>query len=150
MHAAVAPRPTARWVKPVAATVAGIPAVLIVTSAASGTPAPVVGDGAAALVSLWVFGSVMCALGISAMRERYGAGRSNAVGMPLGLLATALVLSGLFGWPLLLQPVVDALGGPDVATYARAAIVAVGGIMAVKWAIAWLSLLPRGAARPAA
>lgn len=129
--------------KPVVATLFGIPAAAIVLAAANGTSAPLVGDGAAALVALWILGSAMCALGIGAMRERFGIGRANVAGMPLGLLATALVLSGLFGWPLLLQPIVDALGGPEPASLVRAAIVGVGAVMVVKWTIAWLSYLPR-------
>lgn len=140
---------TASRLKPVVATLFGIPAAAIVLAALNGTRAPLVGDGIAALVALWVLGSAMCALGISAMRERFGLGRANAAGMPLGLLATALVLSGLFGWTLLLAPIVDALGGPASASLARAAIVGVGGVMVVKWAIAWLSYLPRGTASAA-
>ena len=136
--------------KPVVATLFGIPAAAIVLAAANGTSTPLVGDGAAALLALWVLGSAMCALGISAMRERFGYARTNIVGMPLGILATALVLSGLFGWTLLLNPIVDALGGPEVASLARAAIVGVGAVMAVKWTIAWLSYLPRPTARAAA
>ena len=83
------------------------------------------------------------------MRERFGFAATNVLGMPLGLLATALLLSGLFGWPLLLRPIVDALGGPESASLVRAAIVGVGAVMAVKWTIAWLSYLPRRSA-PAA
>jgi hypothetical protein len=132
--------------KPVVATLVGIPAAAIVLAAVTGTSAPLVGDGAGALVALWVLGSIMCALGISAMRERFGLGLANLAGMPLGLLATALVLSGLLGWTLLLAPIVDALGGPGSASLARAAIVGVGMVMAVKWALAWLSYLPRGTA----
>jgi hypothetical protein len=109
--------------KPILATIAGVPAALIVLAAMNGERAPLVGDGAAALVALWILGSAMCALGISAMRERFGVARTNIVGMPVGLLATALDLSGLFGWPLVLQPIVDALGGPASATLVRAAIV---------------------------
>ena len=135
--------------KPVVATLVGIPAAAIVLAAANGASAPLVGDGAAALVALWILGSVMCALGISAMRERFGFAPTNLLGMPLGLLATALVLSGLFGWPLLLRPIVDALGGPESASLVRAAIVGVGAVMTLKWTIAWLSYLPRRAA-PAA
>jgi len=136
--------------KPVVATLVGIPAAAIVLAAVNGASAPLVGDGAAALIVLWILGSVMCALGISAMRERFGYARTNVVGMPLGLLATALVLSGLFGWPLLLRPIVDALGGPESASLVRAAIVGVGAVMVVKWTIAWLSYLPRGTAPAAA
>ena len=135
--------------KPVVATLFGLPAATIVLAAVNGTNAPLVGDGAAALVALWILGSAMCALGISAMRERFGFARANAVGMPLGLLATALVLSGLFGWPLLLQPIVDALGGPAPASLARAAIVGVGAVMVVKWTVAWLSYLPLRTAQTA-
>ncbi len=141
---------TASRVKPVVATLFGIPAAAIVLAAAHGTSAPLVGDGAAALVALWILGSAMCALGISAMRERFGYGRTNLVGMPLGVLATALVLSGLFGWTLLLEPIVDALGGPELSSLVRAAIVGVGAVMVVKWTIAWLSYLPRGTAAAAA
>ena len=130
--------------KPVIATLFGIPAAVIVLAAANGASVPLVGDGAVALVTLWILGSAMCALGISAMRERFGIARANITGMPLGLLATALILSGLFGWPLLLQPIVDALGGPGSASLARAAIVAVGAVIVAKWTIAWLSYLPRG------
>ena len=137
---------TAR-LKPVVATLFGIPAAAIVLAAANGTAAPLVGDGVAALVALWILGSAMCALGISAMRTRFGYGRANALGMPLGLLATALVLSGLFGWPLLLRPIVDALGGSESVSLVRAAIVGVGLVMVVKWTIAWLSVLPRRSAR---
>ena len=136
--------------KPVVATFVGIPAAAIVLAAANGARVPLVGDGAAALVALWILGSVMCAFGISAMRERFGAARMNVVGMPLGLLATALVLSGLFGWPLLLQPIVDTLGGAGSASLVRAAILGVGAVMAAKWTIAWLSYLPRGSARATA
>ena len=147
MQASAAP---ASRLKPVIATLVGIPAAAIVLTAANGASAPLVGDGAAALVALWILGSVMCALGISAMRERFGVGRANVVGMPLGLLATALVLSGLFGWSLLLEPIVDALGGPGSASLVRAAIVGVGAVMILKWTIAWLSYLPRRTAPAAA
>ncbi len=142
------PRRAAR-LKPFVATLVGIPAAAIVLSAANGTGAPLVGDGATALVALWILGSAMCALGISAMRDRFGFARTNLLGMPLGLLATALVLSGLFGWQLLLRPIADVLGDPESASLARAAIVGVGAVMVVKWTIAWLSYLPSRAA-PAA
>jgi hypothetical protein len=141
--------PSASRLKPVVATLVGIPAAVIVLAAVNGTSAPLVGNGTAALVALWVLGSAMCALGISAMRERFGIGRANVAGMPLGLLATALVLSGFFGWTLLLEPIVDALGGPGSASLARAAIVGVGVVMVVKWVIAWLSYLPRRTASTA-
>ena len=129
-------------VKPVVATLFGIPAAIIVMAAVRGEPAPIVGDGVAALVALWFLGSAMCALGISAMRQRFGMGRANLTGSPLGLLATAMVFSGLFGWQLLLRPIAGALGGADTVPLTRAAIVGVGGIMALKWTIAWLSYLP--------
>lgn len=141
---------SASRLKPVAATLVGVPAAAIILAAANGATAPLVGDGAAGLVAVWILGSAMCALGISAMRERFGIGRANLVGMPLGLLATALVLSGLFGWPLLLQPIVDVLGGSGSASLVRAAIVGVGAVMLAKWTIAWLSYLPRRTARVAA
>ena len=137
------PAAQATRIKPVMATLVGIPAALIVLAAVNGERAPFVGDGTAALVTLWVLGSVMCAFGISAMRGRFGFARPQLLGMPLGLLATAFVLSGLFGWPLLLQPIVDALGGTESASLVRAATVGVGAVMIAKWTIGWLSWLPR-------
>jgi hypothetical protein len=144
VQAAFSPVRPAPGLEPVLATLFGIPAAIIVLAAARGEPAPIVGDGAAALVALWVLGSAMCALGMRAMQLRFGQGRSNLTGSPLGLLATALILSGLFGWPLLLRPIADALGGAEVP-FVRAAIVGVGAVMALKWTIAWLSYLPRRA-----
>jgi hypothetical protein len=131
-------------VRPVIATLVGIPAAAIVLAAANGTRLPLVGDGVGALIALWILGSVMCALGIAAMRDRFGLGRADLVGLPLGLLATALLLSGIFGWTLLLQPIADAMTGPaGPVSLERAAIVGVGGLMLVKWGVAWLSYLPR-------
>jgi len=129
--------------KPILATLLGIPAAIIVVTAANGSGAPLVGDGAVALVALWILGSAMCAFGISAMRERFGFTRPNLLGMPLGILATALVLSGLLGWPALLSPIADALGVQGADALPRAAIVGVGLVMLAKWMIAWFSYLPR-------
>jgi hypothetical protein len=134
---------------PVLATVFGVPAAAIVLAAARGEPAPIVGDGVPALLALWVLATAMCALGMRAMRQRFGDGRSNLAGMPLGLLATALIFSGLFGWPLLLQPIANALGG-EAVPLTRAAIVGVGAVMTLKWVIAWLSYLPLPARATAA
>jgi hypothetical protein len=133
--------PRAPGLLPVLATLFGIPAAVIVLSAARGEPAPIVGDGVPALLALWVLGTAMCTLGMRAMRQRFGYSRSNITGTPLGLLATALIFSGLFGWPLLLQPIATALGG-EAVPLTRAAVVGVGAVMALKWAIAWLSYLP--------
>jgi hypothetical protein len=83
----------------------------------------------------------MCARGIVAMRDRYGIGRASLIGAPLGIINTALLLSAVFGWSLLLQPIANAMGSG--VSLDRAAIVAVGAVMVVKWAIAWTSYLPR-------
>ena len=125
---------------PVVATLFGIPAVVIVVAALNGSSLPVIGSDVGAVVALWFVASLMCARGIMAMKGRFGL-RSFLIGGPLGILATALVLSGIFGWSLLLQPIADAMG-PGVSLQ-RAAIVGVGAIMVVKWTIAWTSYLPR-------
>jgi hypothetical protein len=80
----------------------------------------------------------------SRCRDRFGLVRANLVGLPLGLLATALIFSAFFGWTPLLQPIANAMAGSgQPVSLDRAAIVGVGAIMTVKWAIAWLSYLPR-------
>jgi hypothetical protein len=126
---------------PVVATIFGIPAAVIVLAALNGASLPIVGSGLGALIGLWILVSLMCARGIVAMRGRFGVRRSFLVGGPLGLVAMAFILSGIFGWSLLLQPIANAMG-PSVSLD-RAAIVGVGAIMVVKWAIAWTSYLPR-------
>jgi len=129
---------------PIVATIFGIPAVAIVLAALDDASLPVLGSGVGALLALWVLVSLMCARGIVSMRDRFGAGRSFLVGAPLGILALAFILSGLFGWSPLLQPIANAMAGPGAfVSLDRAAIVGVGAVMLVKWAIAWLSYLPR-------
>jgi hypothetical protein len=118
-----------------------VAAAVIVISALNGTSLPILGGGVGAVIGLWVVATFMCARGITAMKGRFGIGRASIVGAPLGILATALILSGIFGWSLLLQPIANAIG-PGVSLE-RAAIVGVGAIMLVKWAIAWTSYLPR-------
>jgi hypothetical protein len=129
---------------PIVATIFGIPAAIVVIAALNGSSLPIVGAGRGALIGLWICATVMCGQGIASMRGRFGIGRASLVGAPLGILATALILSALFGWPLLLQPIANAMAGsgPPVSLD-RAAIVGVGAIMAVKWTIAWTSYLPR-------
>ena len=131
------------------ATIFGIPAAIIVIAALNDSSLPIIGAGRGALIALWVIASIMCGQGIASMRGRFG-GRAFMVGAPFGLLALALILSALFGWSLLLQPIANAMAGSGPAvSLDRAAIVGVGAIMVVKWAIAWLSYLPNGKA-PAA
>ena len=130
--------------RPVLATVVGMPAAVIVVSAAANREIPLVGSERAGLIALWALGSIMCAWGISSMRDRFGPRGPNLAGMPFGLLATALIFSALFGWSTLLQPIATALGtAAEPASFDRAAIVGVGAIMLVKWLVAWLAYLPR-------
>jgi hypothetical protein len=125
---------------PIVATIFGIPAAIIVVAAVNGTSLPVLGSGVGAVIGLYLVATLMCARGIASTRGRFGS-RAFIIGAPLGILATALLLSGIFGWSLLLQPFANAMG-PGVSLE-RAAIVSVGAIMVVKWAVAWTSYLPR-------
>jgi hypothetical protein len=134
--------------KPILATVVGIPVAAIVLAAASGSPVPIVDSYAAGLVALLLLGATMCAWGMQAMAARYGYVRASLVGAPLGVVILALILSGLFGWELLLGPATTALGGTATVPPERAAIVSVGAIMLAKWLMAWLAYLPRGAVSP--
>ncbi len=131
--------------KPLLATLVAIPVAAIAVAAARGEPVPVLGSYEAGLVGMLVLGSVMCSWGMQAMAGRYGYRRASLVGAPIGILNLALILSGLFGWTLLLGPATTALDGEGVATPARAAIVSLAALMAVKWAIAWLAYAPRSA-----
>ncbi len=145
MAAATSVRTPTVGAKPVLATLVGIPVAVMALAAAHAEPVPVLGSYEAGLVALFVLGSVMCSWGIQAMAARHGYLRASLVGAPIGIVNLALIVSGLFGWTLLLGPATAALGGEEVATPARAAIVSLAALMAVKWAIAWLAYLPRAA-----
>jgi hypothetical protein len=130
-------------VRPIVATLFGILAVAIVLAAASGSSPPVLGAERGLLLGLWLVGSIMCGLGMAAMGDRYGP-LSFLVGAPFGIVALTLILAALFGWSAPLAPIADALRGSGPAvSLDRAAVVGVGGLMVVKWSLAWLSYLPR-------
>jgi hypothetical protein len=145
----VAPTQTTRGfeVRPLVATIVGIPAAVIVLAALDGSETPIVGSGTGAVVGLWVLGSIMCGQGLASMKDRFGLERALLIGGPFGLAALALVISAIAGWSLLLQPIADAMrGSGDPVSLDRAAIVGVGLIMVVKWTVAWLSYLPGSSA----
>ncbi len=146
MTAMTAARMPTVGAKPLLATIVGIPVALIVLAAARGEPVPVVDSYEAGLVALFILGSAMCTWGMQAMASRYGYLRASAVGLPLGVVNLLLILSGLLGWTALVGPVQDALGAAGTVSAARASVVALGVVMAAKWAIAWLAYLPRALA----
>lgn len=138
------PTPASINVKPIVATIFGIPTLAIFLAALNGSSLPIVGSDRSALIWFWILGSLMCAQGIATMRDRFGIGRAFLIGGPIGILATALILSAIFGWTPLLQPIASAMAGSGPAvSLDRAAIVGVGALMLVKWAVAWLSYMPR-------
>jgi hypothetical protein len=144
MQSATAKEPPAFEVRPITATVLGIPAAMIVLAALGDSSAPIFGSGRGALIWLWVIASIMCGMGLASMGDRFGQLRALALGAPFGIAALALIVSALAGWDVLLRPIADAMGGSGQAvSLDRAAIVGVGAIMVLKWTFAWLSYLPR-------
>jgi hypothetical protein len=130
--------------KPILATIVGIPVAAIVLAAWRGDPVPILDSYTSGLVALFILGSAMCSWGLQAMAARHGYLRATLVGLPLGVVNLALIVSGLLGWTVLTGPATAVLGGGAVSAE-RAAIVSVGAVMAVKWAVAWLAYLPRSA-----
>jgi hypothetical protein len=129
---------------PVVATILGIPAALIVIAALADSSLPVLGNGTGAVAGLLILGNLMCARGIAAMKGRFDLAAAIVGGVAFGILAMFLLVSDFFGWPILLQPIANALGGSgQPATFDRATIVGMGAIMVVKWSIAWTSYRPR-------
>jgi hypothetical protein len=144
MQSATAKNAPAFEIRPITATIFGIPAAMIVLAALSDSSAPIFGSGRGALIWLWAIATIMCGMGMASMGDRFGRLRALSLGAPFGILALALILSALVGWDLLLKPIADAVRGSGPAvSLDRAAIVGVGGIMVLKWAFAWLSYLPR-------
>jgi hypothetical protein len=129
---------------PIAVTVLGALSAVVVVAALTNSSLPFLGVGRGPLIALTVLGLTMCALAGGFYTQLGVAHPATIAGMILGLAAAAIVVSAFAGWTGILQPVADALGGSAAGvTMDRAAIVALGGVMAVKWVIGWVLYLPR-------
>jgi hypothetical protein len=144
MQSATAKNAPAFEIRPITATLVGIPAAAIVLAALNDSSLPIFGSGRSALIWLWFLASIMCGMGLASMGDRFGILRASALGAPFGLGALALIVSALAGWDALLKPIAEAMRGSGPAvSLDRAAIAGVGAIMVAKWAFAWLCYLPR-------
>ncbi len=119
-------------------TVLVLLALGIAIAAALRADLPVVGTGVGALIAVAVIGMAGCAVGGISQAPAVGwATPPIVVGIVLGTVALVVTAAGVFGWNGVLQPVAQLVAGPsETVAPARAAIVALGALIAVKWVIA--------------
>jgi hypothetical protein len=129
---------------PIAVTVLGALSAVIVVAALTNSSLPFLGTGRGPLIALIVLGLTMCALAGGFYTQLGATHPATIAGMVLGIASAAIIVSAFAGWTAVLQPVANALGGSvGAVSMDRAAIVALGGVMAVKWLIGWVLYLPR-------
>jgi hypothetical protein len=99
---------------------------------------PLVGTGTGALIAVAVIGMAGCAVGgISQAPAAGWTSPAILAGIVLGVAALVVVAAGVFGWTGVLQPITQLLPGqPGTTAPARAATVALGGLIGMKWLIA--------------
>lgn len=121
-------------------TVLAALAVVLALVAASGRELPWLGAGVGALVAVAIVGMASCMVG--------GVGQAPAVGwthpvtivgIVLGIATLVVIAAGLFGWSAILQPVSGLIPGSaaaGVSETVRTALVALAGLLVVKWLVA--------------
>ncbi len=119
-------------------TVIVVVALGIAVAAVTRDDLPLVGTGVGALIAVAVIGMAGCAVGgISQAPVAGWTSPTIILGVVLGVVALVVVAAGMFGWTGVLQPVAQLVpGDAGMQTPARAAIVALGALIAVKWLIA--------------
>jgi hypothetical protein len=102
---------------------------------------PYIGSGAGALVAMTIIGMAGCSVGGLTQAPILGwLSPGILAGTILGVVSLGIVAAGLFGWDGALRPVAQLVPGhlTTGATTVHLAIVALGGVIAVKWAIGLL------------
>ena len=112
---------------------------------------PIVGAGRGALIAVAIIGMAGCAIAGISQTTTFGWTHPVMIlGSVLGVVALAVIGAGLFGWDGLLRPVAAlAPGGALVAaTTEQLALVAIAGIIALKFAINVVFAFSRGLITP--
>lgn len=107
---------------------------------------PIVGTGVGALLTVAVLGMAGCAVaGISQAPVLGWTAPMILLGTVLGVIALAVIAAGVFGWSWLLQPIAGFVPGEtSAAAPARTAILALAGVIAIKWATGiWMAATAR-------
>jgi hypothetical protein len=123
-----------------AGTLLVVLALAIAVLAAAGRDLPWIGGGRGALIAVAVLGMAGCAIGGISQAPAIGwAHPVTVVGIVLGVVALAVIAAGLFGWDGVLQPIAGLVPGPSAdgaSQPTRTAVIALAGIIAIKWLVA--------------
>jgi len=99
---------------------------------------PVIGSGRGALLAVGLIGLAGCTVGGLPHTPVVDWGHPMIMlGTALGIAALAIILAGLLGWDAVLRPVAQVVPGSLVgsASTEQLAIVALAGVIALKWLI---------------
>ena len=114
-------------------------ALVIAYAALTRDSLPIVGIGRGALLAVAVVGMAGCAVaGISQAPVLGWTDPMIILGSVLGVIALVIIGAGLFDWQPVLQPVAGLVPSHtgEASQTVRAAIFALGAMVALKWAIA--------------
>jgi hypothetical protein len=130
---------------PMAAIGLGAIAAIIVGAALANASLPWLGSGRGPFIALVIVGLVLCGVGMGPFGYRMGwAHPLTIAGILLGITALVVIVAGFANWTAILQPIANiAPGSSSPLAPERTAIIGLGAVMAVKWLISWLQLLPR-------
>jgi len=126
-------------------------ALALASLAIGGRALPIVGAGRGALIAVVMIGMAGCAIAGISQTTTFGWTHPVMIlGSVLGVVALAVIGAGLFGWDGILRPVAAlAPGGALVAaTTEQLALVAIAGIIALKFAINVIFAFSRGLMTP--
>jgi leucine-zipper of insertion element IS481 len=123
-----------------AGTLLVVLALAIAVLAAVGRDLPWIGTGRGALIAVAVVGMAGCAIGGISQAPAIGWTHPvTLIGIVFGIAALTVIAAGLFGWEGVLQPIaglVPGASGDGSSQTIRTAVVALAGIIAIKWLVA--------------
>jgi hypothetical protein len=126
-------------------------ALALASLAINGRALPIVGAGRGALIAVVMIGMAGCAIAGISQTTTFGWTHPVMIlGSVLGVVALAVIAAGILGWDGILRPVATLMPGGSLvaATTEQLALVAIAGIIALKFAINVIFAFSRGLMTP--
>jgi hypothetical protein len=126
-------------------------ALTLASLAINGRALPIVGAGRGALIAVVMIGMAGCAIAGISQTTTFGWTHPVMIlGSVLGVVALAVIAAGILGWDGILRPIATLMPGGSLvaATTEQLALVAIAGIIALKFAINVIFAFSRGLMTP--
>jgi hypothetical protein len=126
-------------------------ALALASLAINGRALPIVGAGRGALIAVVMIGMAGCAIAGISQTTTFGWTHPVMIlGSVLGVVALAVIAAGILGWDGILRPVATLMPGGSLvaASTEQLALVAIAGIIALKFAINVIFAFSRGLVTP--